>query len=173
VIRTLALASAAALMFSAAVPAIAQPAPAVTSTHDFVTAAAQSDEFERRAGHMAETMARSPRVKAFGARMVRDHTTTTRNLKAALRKAGKPIPPPPMLSPDQQQMLGQLKGSGAGFDATYLQQQVQAHQQALALLQGYAQGGDNPVIREAARNTLPLIRHHLMLAQQLQATVRH
>jgi putative membrane protein len=172
VIRTLALASAAALMLSATVPAFAQPAP-VTSTRDFVTAAAQSDEFERRAGHMAENLARSPRVKSFGARMVRDHTMTTRNLKAALRKAGKPVPPPPALSPGQQQMLGRLKSSGAGFDATYLQQQVQAHQQAMGLLQGYAQGGDNPVIRDAARKTIPLVQHHLMMAQQLQATVRH
>lgn len=171
-IRTLAFAGAVALMAAAGAPAFAQPAP-VTSTRDFVTAAAQSDAFERRAGHMAETMARSPRVKSFGARMVRDHTMTTRNLQAALRKAGKPVPPPPMLSPDQQQMLGQLKGSGAGFDAAYLQQQVQAHQQALALLQGYAQGGDNPIIRGAARKTIPLVQHHLMMAQQLQATVRH
>ena len=175
-IRTLAAASAAATLAAIAAPVYAQPAPppaaAVTSTHDFVTAAAQSDEYERRAGRMAESMARSPRVKAFGARMVHDHTMTTRNLQAALRRAGKPVPPPPPLTPDQQGMLDQLKSAGPSFDSTYIQQQVRAHQQALALLQGYAHSGDNPIIRDAARKTLPLIRHHLMMAQNLQATVR-
>ncbi len=174
-IRTMAFASALALTAAAAVPfapASAQPAPSAVSTHDFVTAAAQSDEFERRAGRMAQSMARSHRVQEFGARMVRDHTMTTEGLKAAIRRSGHPVPPPPPLRPDQQQMLDQLKGSGGGFDATYLQQQVQAHQEALGLMQGYARGGDNPNIREAAGKTIPLIRHHLMMAQELAGSVR-
>ena len=175
VIRTMAFAGAAALMaalVAPAAPALAKPGPAAVSTHDFVMGAAQSDEFERRAGRMAETMARSHRVQAFAARMVRDHTTTTHDLQAALRRAGRPVPPPPPLTPDQQGMLDQLKNAGPGFDATYLQQQVQAHQQALGLLGGYAHGGDNPILRDAARQTIPLVRHHLMMAQELQATVR-
>lgn len=178
-IRTLALAGAAALLAATAAPAIAQPrhpgppGPAAAgSTDDFVTAAAQSDEFERRAGRLAQHMSPSHRVQEFGAMMVRDHTRTTQGLQAALRKAGRPVPPPPPLTPDQQQMLDQLKGSGAGFDSTYLQQQVQAHQQAMELLRGYAHAGDNPVIRNAARRTIPLVRRHLMMAQELQAKVR-
>ena len=173
-IRTLAFAGAAALMaaMSAPVTGLAQPAPPAVSTRDFVTAAAQSDEFERRAGRMAQSMARSHRVQEFGARMVQDHTMTTEGLKAAIRKSGHPVPPPPPLTGEQRQMLDQLKGAGRGFDAVYLQQQVQAHQQALGLMQSYARGGDNPNIREAAGKTAPLVRHHLMMAQELQATVR-
>ena len=173
-IRTLAFAGAAALMaaLSAPAPLYAQPAPPAASTHDFVVAAAQSDEFERRAGRMAQTMARSHRVQEFGARMVRDHTMTTQNLKMAIRRSGHPVPPPPPLAPDQQQMLDQLRGAGPGFDGVYLQQQVQAHQQALDLMRSYAHTGDNPNIRDAAAKTVPLIRHHLMMAQDLQATVR-
>ena len=174
-IRTLAFASALALTAAAAVPfapASAQPAPSAVSTRDFVTAAAQSDEFERRAGRMAQSMARSHRVQEFGARMVRDHTMTTEGLKAAIRRSGHPVPPPPPLSPDQQQMLDQLKGSGPGFDGVYLQQQVQAHQQALELMRSYGRSGDNPAIREAANKTAPLVRHHLMMAQDLEGSVR-
>jgi putative membrane protein len=170
----MAFAGAAALMaaMSAPAPVIAQPAPAAASTHDFVTAAAQSDEFERRAGRMAQTMARSHRVQQFGAKMVHDHTMTTHGLQMAIRRSGRPVPPPPPLRPDQQQMLDQLKGAGPGFDATYLRQQVQAHQEAVALMQSYGRTGDNAFIRDAANKTLPLIRHHLMMAQDLQASVR-
>ena len=175
-IRTLALASAAALLVASSAPASAQPyrqgPPAAVSTRDFVTAAAQSDEFERRAGRLAQDMARSRRVRGFATMMVQDHTMTTQNLKAAIRRTGREPPPPPPLTADQQGMLGQLRDAGRGFDFAYLQQQVQAHQQALDLLQGYARGGDNAIIRDAARGTIPLVRRHLRMAQDLQASVR-
>ena len=175
-IRTLAVVGATTLLLATSAPVFAQPAPPPgapgVSTRDFVTSAAQSDEFERREGHMAQTMARSHRVQAFGAMMVRDHTKSTQDLQGALRRAGRPVPPPPPLTTDQMGMLDQLRHAGPGFDGVYLQQQVQAHQQALGLLQGYARGGDNPILRDAARQTIPMVRHHLMMAQDLQATVR-
>ena len=80
-------------------------------------------------------MARSRGVRDFGTMMVQDHTKTTRGLQDAIRKSGRPVPPPPPLTGAQQGMLGQLKNAGRGFDFIYLQQQVQAHQEALGLMQ--------------------------------------
>ncbi len=198
-IRTLALVGAAALLASAA-PAFAQYAPHSSmgphpagppaagppashappsdefggpKTEHFVTALAQSDEFERKAGDMAGRMAASPKVRDFGAMMVRDHTKTTQELQAAIRSTGHSVPPPPPLSGAQQHMLDQLRSAGPNFDAVYLQQQVQAHQQALSTLQDYARDGHNQVLRQAARRTIPLVQNHLAMAQQLQASVRH
>ena len=188
-IRTLAFAGATALLIVSAAPASAQyrpgPPPGAgpagpgpsdefrgERTQRFVTAAAQSDEFERRAGHLAERMAVSNRVREFGAMMVQDHTKTTEDLKAAIRRSGHTPPPPPPLRPDQERMLGDLRGAGRNFDFVYLQQQVRAHQEALNLMQDYARDGRNAVITEAARNTVPLVQHHLDMAQRLQSSVR-
>jgi len=176
-IRTLALASAATLLVASAAPAMAQsyrpgPPPPAVSTRDFVTTAAQSDEFERRAGRLAQTMALSHRVRDFGGMMVQAHTQTTRGLQDAIRKSGRPVPPLPPLTGAQQGMLAQLRNAGRGFDFVYLRQQVQAHQEALGLMQGYARSGDNPFIRDAARSTVPVVQQHLKMAQDLQATVR-
>jgi len=184
VIRTLAFAAAAALLVSAAAPAFAQPVAHRAPTggeprelgaraENFVRAAAQSDEFERRAGRRAQSMARSQRVRDFGGMMVQDHTMSTRDLQAAIRRSGHDVPPPPPLQPDQQRMLDQLKSAGQGFDFMYLKQQVQAHQEALSLLQSYARDGHNAVLRAAARQTIPMVRKHLEAAQNLQASVRH
>jgi putative membrane protein len=42
-------------------------------------------------------------------------------------------------------MMQALKAAGSEeFDRTFTQQQVQAHQKALALVQSYAQSGDVP-----------------------------
>ena len=180
-IRTLALVGAAALLASAA-PAFAQYAPhSSMGPHPAGPPAAgppashapPSDEFERKAGDMAGRMAASPKVRDFGAMMVRDHTKTTQELQAAIRSTGHSVPPPPPLSGAQQHMLDQLRSAGPNFDAVYLQQQVQAHQQALSTLQDYARDGHNQVLRQAARRTIPLVQNHLAMAQQLQASVRH
>lgn len=188
-IRTLALAGAAALMVSAAVPALAQShpgpppsaprAPARPSdmfggprTQHFITAAAQTDEFERQAGRMAQQRAVSARVRDFGSMMVTDHTKTTQDLQAAIRRTGHVPPPPPQITGEQRRMLDQLRASGPGFDSTYLQQQVTVHQQALGLMQDYARTGHNAILQDAARQTIPVVQHHLAMAQQLQATVR-
>lgn len=187
-IRTLAFAGAAALLMAAAAPASAQyragpppgPPPGGAAsdefrgerTQHFVTAAAQSDEYERRAGRMAQRMAVSNRVREFGGMMVQDHTKTTEDLKAAIRRSGHTPPPPPPLRADQQSMLDQLRGARRGFDFAYLSQQVQAHQEALRLMQDYASTGHNPALREAAQQTVPLIQHHLEMAQRLQGSVR-
>lgn len=163
--RTLALAAAASL--SLAAPAFAQPGGALP-TPQFISAAASTDEFERQEGRMAEHQAASPQVRSFGQMMVRDHTNTTMALKLAIRRAGLPPPPAPQLTPDQQSNVAALKGlRGRDFDHTYLQQQIQAHQTALGVMQAYAAGGDGRTLRKAAASTVPIVKRHLEMAQKL------
>jgi putative membrane protein len=85
-------------------------------------------------------------------------------------RLGRSVPPAPPLRADQQQKLAQLRNAGPSFDATYLNDQVQAHQQALALIQGYAQGGQDATLRQAAAETAATVRHHLDVATRLQQT---
>ena len=101
-------------------------------------------------------------VPRKGARLV------AKTLKSAIAKAGLPPPAPPMLTPEQTQNVATLKGlHGAAFDKAYVAQQIQAHQRALGVMQAYASGGDNPVIRKAAADTAPIVQHHLAMAQAL------
>jgi putative membrane protein len=156
-----------AASFVLAGPASAQPGPALP-TADFIKAAAQTDEFERQEGRIAETRASDPRVRAFGRTMVRDHTKTTAALKAAIRKAGMKVPPLPPLSDEETRNIAALNGlKGAAFDRAYIGQQVQTHQTALGVMQGYAAGGQNPVLRQAAADTVPIVQHHLAMAKTL------
>ena len=83
------------------------------------------------------------------------------------------MPPPPELSPMQKSMVAQLAAaSPAAFDRLYLSQQLPAHQQALALIRGYAGGGDTPALRQAATGLVPVIEGHLAEVRRLQASVR-
>jgi putative membrane protein len=139
-------------------------------TADFIKKAARSDEFERQEGRLAETRAHNPQVRKFAAMMVSAHTKTTEGLKAAIRKAGMTPPPPPPLTDDQMHMMADLKGMhGADFDKTYIDQQVQAHQETLGVVQGYADNGQPGPIKMAAEKTVPIVQHHLELAKGLQS----
>ena len=138
-------------------------------TTDFITKAAQSDEFERGEGRLAETRSHNPHVKQFAAMMVSAHTKTTEGLKSAIRHAGMTPPPPPALTDDQMHMMADLKGMhGRDFDKAYIDQQVQAHTDTLGVMQNYAQNGHPGPIKDAAIKTTPLVQHHLDMAKDIQ-----
>jgi len=161
--------SALALMFAAHVQAA--PAPQ-GPTADFVTKAAQTDEFERREGRLAETHAHSPAVKKFGSEMVAAHTQTTKALKSAIRRAHLAPPPKPDLTPDQSQMLAQIDSlHGDAFDKAYIDQQVKAHEDALGVMQDYATNGAPGPIQAAAKKTVPIVQHHLDMAKDIQSHI--
>ena len=138
----------------------------------FITAASQSDEFERTEGKMAETMGASPAVRHFGAKMVSAHTRTTVDLHAAIRQAGMAVPPPPPMRPDQMQMISELSAmSGRQFDRAYLDQQLQAHEQTLELMNAYASTGEVPSLKAAAQMTVPIVQSHIDMVKQIESSM--
>ena len=157
---------------AAGAPTAANPAAAPLTAADFVTKAASSDMFEITESKMAEKKATSPDVKKFAAMMIRDHTKSTADLKAAIAKSGQSLTLPTALPADLQSRVDDLaKTSGADFHKTYISQQVDAHTQTLAALQGYAANGDVPALKDFAANTAKVVQMHLDAAQKLQASM--
>ena len=66
-------------------------------------------------------------------------------------------------------MLDQLRSAGTGysFDQAFQQDQIQAHQQGIALMQNYSTGGDVPALRTVAARAIPVMQRHLAMAQSL------
>jgi putative membrane protein len=144
-------------------------AAAPMTAQAFADAASASDAYEIAASKLAETKAGSADVKTFAAQMVKDHTKSTADLKAAAAKAeGNPIPAGVMTS-EQQANMTKLQGlTGADFDKEYVSQQVAAHENALAALQGYAAGGDSAPLKDFAGKTATVVEGHLDMAKKLQ-----
>jgi putative membrane protein len=137
----------------------------------YLATAASSDLFEIQSGQLAQQASQNPAVQSFGGMLVSDHTQSTQMLMAAAQSAGI-TPPPPTLLPQHQAMLDQLRaaGSGPAFDMAFQQIQIQAHQQALALHQNYATGGDAPALRTTAGQIVPVVQRHLNMLQSLQVS---
>lgn len=128
----------------------------------FADAAAASDMFELESAKLAQQKGQSAAVKEFAAMMVKDHTNSTAKLQAAAGQADPAVTPRPALNPEQTANLEALRAaSGAEFDVHYKQQQVAAHQKALAMLQGYSANGDVPSLKAFAGETAPVVEAHL------------
>jgi putative membrane protein len=135
-------------------------------TADFVKEAAMSDMLEIEAAKIAEQKGNAEEKK-FGATMVTDHTKTSTELKEMV-PADMKSALPTALDDASQKKLGKLRDAKAdAFAGEYDPMQVSAHKDAVSLFERYANGGDNPKLKDWAGRTLPALKHHLEMAQNL------
>jgi putative membrane protein len=139
-----------------------------TDATGFATAVAASDLFEIESGRLAQAQASSAAVKNMGKMLVDQHSQSTAKLKEAAARVSPAVEVTPALDPEKQAMLDQLRGAqGADFDRLFAQLQVQAHQKTLALLQGYANGGDQQPLKAFAQDAAPAVQKHLAAIQSM------
>jgi putative membrane protein len=151
-------------------PAATVPTPSnEAAAVDFVPKAAASDMFEVEAAKLAQKRSTNVSVKKFAAAMIKAHTASTAGLKKALAEAGSTITPPTALPSDLQGKLDDLtKADNKDFDAEYADMMGDAHQDALNLMQRYAEDGDVPAIKAFAAATAPVVQKHLEMAKGLK-----
>jgi putative membrane protein len=152
--------------------AVGATSAATLGSHDtgaFVSNASQSDMYEIEAGKMASTMAKNADVKAFGKMMVTEHTAMSNEMKPLITAAGQT--PATSLDQRRQGLLDNLKTS-TNFDKDYIDQQVAAHDEALTLMKGYADNGDDAGLKGGAAKAVPKIQSHLDKAKAIQAKLK-
>lgn len=132
----------------------------------YMATAASGNQFEIQSSQLALQTSQNPAVRSFAQMLIADHGRMAQQLAATAQTAGL-RPPQPMIFPQHQAMLDQLRGSSTGFDMAFRDAQVNAHQQALALHQNYAASGDVPLLRNVAAGAVPVIQGHLNHVQML------
>jgi putative membrane protein len=138
------------------------------STTDFVQKAALSDMYEVEAGKIASQKGQSEAVKSFGQMMVDAHSKTTEELNAIIASEGLKVDLPARLDSKHQKLIDDLNAAtGAEFDKTYANQQIDGHQDAVSLFDAYANKGDNVALKAFAQKTLPVIQQHLDESKKL------
>jgi putative membrane protein len=137
------------------------------TTADFVKEVAISDMFEIESNKLAEQKGNAQQ-KSFAQQMVTDHTKTSSDLKGLVNSGKVKATLPTQLDSSHQSKLDKLKNaSGKDFSSDFDSYQVSAHKDAVSLFERYANGGDNSELKEWAGKTLPTLRHHLEMAQEL------
>ena len=139
---------------------------------EFVTMAANSNQFEIEAGELATERGSDERVIEYGNHMVMDHGAAGVELTALATTKGWNVPDD--LMAEEQEMLEELMMlEGVAFDQEFARQMVLSHQEAVSLFERAS--GPNGVIdselREWAGKKLPTLRAHLEDAQELDAQI--
>jgi putative membrane protein len=162
------MAVASSLMTAAAGLAAAADTGLTPADRDFINKAAQGGLMEVAAGKLAAQRGLDPAVKSFGQRMVTDHTAANDTLKSLA--SSKQMNLPDSVSPEEHTALGKLEGlNGAEFDEAYSQMMVKDHVTDISEFEKEASKGQDPDVKAFAEQTLPTLRHHLMLANRLSS----
>jgi putative membrane protein len=126
------------------------------------------------AGKIAESKAKNADVKAYARQMVQEHTALDKKsakitgaqgaTNAAIRDS---------VVNANQAMSSQLQSanSGADFDKTYIDGQVQGHQNALSFLQSAQSQTQNADLKKMIDAAIPDVQKHLDRAKSLQSKV--
>ena len=134
----------------------------------FYKTLAQGGIAEVEAGKLAQQKGADPKVKDFGAMMVKDHSAANEQLKALA--AGKGIDLPGSSSTSQMATKAKLELlSGGTFDKSYVEDQVKAHRDTVELLKKEIATGQDPDAKAFAQKVLPTVESHLHAINQIAA----
>jgi putative membrane protein len=137
------------------------------TTADFVKEVAISDMFEIASSKLAEQKGNA-QERTFAQQMVADHTKTSGELKGLVSDGKVQATLPTTLDSSNQSKMDKLKNAtGKDFSSDYDSYQASAHKDAVSLFERYAQGGDNAALKDWAGKTLPALKHHLEMANEL------
>lgn len=157
------------MLFGASLALAAPPAadaPAAPSDEDFVKMASGAGLAEVNFGKLALEQTSNADVKAFAQHMIDDHTKINEELLKVSNKDN--FTPAAQMDAKDREMFTKLSNmKGADFDRPYVQSQLAAHKGAVALFQSEAKDGKNADLKAFAEKNLPILQHHLDMAEKL------
>jgi putative membrane protein len=134
-------------------------AKVISNDEKFMIEAAQGGMMEVKLGELASTKGQNAEVKAFGKKMVEDHTKANNDLKELAKKNNIQLPND--MSSDQKDMYEKLtKLSGAEFDKEYVSAMVDDHEEDLEAFQGQADDAKDVDLKAFAAKYAPVIKGH-------------
>ena len=164
----------AGVLLLASTAALAQGGPSDPQIAHIVVTANQVDI---DAGKLAESGGQSADVKAFGKRMVTDHTGVNKEAVALVKKLGvtpEDNPTSESLKKGGEDNLKNLKSlKGAAFDKAYVDHEVAYHQQVLdAVDKVLIPNAKNGELKALLVKVRPAFVAHLDHAKQIQSKLK-
>jgi putative membrane protein len=170
ILRTALAAALIGFAFNATAQSTARGAPhLVANAADsmFMTHAAADGMAEVQMGQMALQKTSDPKVKQLAQRIVDDHTAANGKLRALAQQKQVTLPTAPMK--DAQDKAATMNSmDGAKFDQAWTAAMVDDHQKAVKMFSDETTQTQDADVRTFAQATLPTLKSHLQMAQQLQ-----
>jgi putative membrane protein len=144
---------------------------AIQDDTKFAVAAADGGMMEVQLGKLALMNASAKEVKKFAQMMIDDHSKAGDELKSLA--ATKNITLPQTLSNKNQRDYDDFtKKKGADFDKAYTSYMVNDHKEDIDDFSSEADKGKDTDLKSWASGKIPVLQHHLMMAQSADSVVR-
>lgn len=135
----------------------------------FIREAAAGNLAEIKMGRMALDKSSSPDVKQFGQRLIDDHTKANDQLMTLAQQKQVTLPTEPMAKA-QKEATKMAAMSGSSFDKAWIKAAVKDHKKDVAKYKMESKQAKDADVRQYASATLPVLKTHLQIAEQLKAS---
>ena len=139
-----------------------------SGNHDamFMRHAAADSLAEIQMGRIALDKSSSAQVKQLAQRIIDDHTKANDQLMSIAERKQVTLPTEPM--PMAKQEADNLKSmSGNAFDQAYARTMVKDHRKAIKMFGMESQNATDSDLKQYASTTLPVLKQHLQMAEQI------
>jgi putative membrane protein len=138
---------------------------------DFAMKASAAGLAEVNLSNLAARLSANPALKQFATRMVADHTRANGQLVQLANSRSMPLAQ--TMDEEHKKILEKLsKLSGADMDRAYAGAMVKDHEEAVKLFEREARDGQDQALKAWAAQTLPVLKKHLAMAQNLARSVK-
>lgn len=138
---------------------------------DFIKEAVSGGLMEVELGRYAQQNAQNPRVRNFGAMMVRDHSKANDELKALLTQKNITVPST-MEDKHHDKVTDIQKKTGTDFDKEYISEMVDDHEKDVDRFKRMAENGNDPELKSFAAKTLPILLMHQDSAKKIKDALK-
>ncbi len=136
----------------------------------FTTNAYQIIQFDREEGKLAETQAKSPRVKAIAQQLMTEADQFAAKLDPVAASSG--IKPPTELRNDLRIRLSHMRvQSGFDFDRTYVDDQIASHEEAIMMQDSMAGGAVSPAYATLIKDGQAAVQKNLDQLRSIRASM--
>ena len=137
----------------------------------FVNKAAQGGMAEVSLGQLASSKGTNSDVKAFGDRMVTDHSRLNDELKQFAQSKGVTLPADvDQESKDTADKLS--KASGKEFDKAYIDDMAKDHEKDVKEFEKQSKDTKDPDLKAWVTKSLPTLQDHLKMAKETKAKLK-
>ncbi len=137
----------------------------------FVLQAAEGGMMKMAKGKLAAQKGAHEGVKQFGQKMIDDHSKVNDELKSIAGAKNITLPGETPQSPMHATLAKLEKLEGANFDRAYVEDQIRDHEKTIAIFEREAKTGKDAELKAFAEKTLPTLKEHLTMAQDLKTKV--
>ena len=131
-----------------------------TADKDFILAAAQGGMTEVKLGELAAQNGKRDDVKAFGQRMVKDHTAINDDLKVLAAQKGVTLPD--SLDAKHQGMVDKMAAmTGSEFDDAYIAGMIKDHKKDAKAFKAESSRTQDVDIKGFLDKSIPIVVEHL------------